>query len=322
MIRRPPRSTLFPYTTLFRSVGDPQTIMLIGSDKRSKTAADYDENPRSDTLILVRLDPDKERTTLLSLPRDLKVEIPGHGKDKLNAAYSIGGPKLTLKTIKNLTGLTVNHVVNVDFKGFRAGVDAIGCVYGNIARTYFNNNGGVAGPYAEIDVKQGYQRLCGKDALDYVRCRHEDTDLVRGARQQDFLRQVKEQVGVGSLIDDRKKLLRVFSKYTDSDIRQRSEVLKLLRLAAASASYPISEIHFKGRVGRSYVTVKDKDLQEMTEQFLGSVESKGPRGELEPKRKDLRKRSREAARTLEDTSSQGKEQALQAVSEGLRGMPV
>src|SRR3712207_7545772 len=75
MIRRPPRSTLFPYTTLFRSVGDPQTIMLIGSDKRSKTAADYDENPRSDTLILVRLDPDKKRTTLLSLPRDLKVEI-------------------------------------------------------------------------------------------------------------------------------------------------------------------------------------------------------------------------------------------------------
>jgi LCP family protein required for cell wall assembly len=303
-------------------VGDPQTVMLIGSDKRSKGAADYDENPRSDTLILVRLDPDKRRTSLLSLPRDLKVEIPGHGKDKLNAAYSIGGAKLTLRTVKRLTGLEVNHVINVDFKGFRSGVDAIGCVYVDIDRTYFNNNVGVAEPYAEIDVKQGYQKLCGSDSLDYVRYRHEDTDLVRGARQQDFLRQVKEQVGVGKLIEDRRKLTKVFGKYTDSDIRSRESVLRLLRLAAAAASYPISEIHFKGRVGRSYVTVTDRNLRKMTEQFLGAEESKGPRGELEPKRKGLRKRARAEARSLEDTTAQGKEQALAAVSDGLRGMEV
>ena len=303
-------------------VGSPQTIMLIGSDKRAKGARDYEENARSDTLILVRLDPDKKRTALLSLPRDLKVEIPGHGKDKLNAAYSIGGPKLTLRTVKQLTGLTVNHVVNVDFKGFRAGVDAIGCVYVDIDRTYFNNNVGVAEPYAEIDVKQGYQKLCGKDSLDYVRYRHEDTDLVRGARQQDFLRQAKDQVGVGKLFDDRDKLLKVFAKYTDSDIDDRESVLRLLRLAAASASYPISEINFNGRVGRSYVTVTDENLQKMTRQFLGAQESKGPRGELEPKRKSLRKRAREDTRTLEDATAAGKEQALQTVADGVRGMPV
>ena len=303
-------------------VGSPQTIMLIGSDKRAKGAADYDEKARSDTLILVRLDPDKKRTTLLSLPRDLKVEIPGYGKDKLNAAYSIGGPKLTLRTVKQLTGLTVNHVVNVDFKGFRSGVDAIGCVYVDIDRTYFNNNVGVAEPYAEIDVKQGYQKLCGKDALDYVRYRHEDTDLVRGARQQDFLRQVKEQVGVSKLIDDRRKLLSVFSRYTDSDIRDRGSVLRLLRLAAAAASYPIVEIRFKGRVGASYVTATDENLQKMTRQFLGAEESRGPRGELEPRRRELRKRAREDTRSLEDASSAGREQALEAASDGVRGMPV
>ena len=303
-------------------VGSPQTIMLIGSDKRAKGARDYESRARSDTLLLVRLDPHKKRTTLLSLPRDLKVEIPGHGKDKLNAAYSIGGPKLTLRTVKRLTGLTVNHVINVDFKGFRSGVDAIGCVYVDIDRTYFNNNVGVAQPYAEIDVKQGYQKLCGKDALDYVRYRHEDTDLVRGARQQDFLRQVKEQVGVGELIEDRKKLLRVFSKYTESDIDDRPSVLRLLRLVAAAANYPISEIHFKGRVGRSYVTVADADLRKMTRQFLGAEESQGPRGELQPRQKKLRKRAREHTRTLEDATSAGKEQALEAVSDGVRGMPV
>ena len=303
-------------------VGKPQTIMLIGSDQRAKGARDFESGARSDTLILVRLDPAKKRTALLSLPRDLKVEIPGHGTDKLNAAYSLGGPKLTLKTVKELTGLTVNHVINVDFKGFRAGVDAIGCVFVDIDRTYFNNNIGVAEAYATINVKQGYQKLCGQDALDYVRYRHEDTDLVRAARQQDFLRQAKDQVGVGKIIGDRRKLTRIFGKYTDSDIQKRKSVLRLLRLVAGSASNPIVEVHFKGKVGASYVTTSQKRIQKMTEQFLGTKESKGPRGQLEPRDPSERKRARKEVATLEDATSAGRDQALQAVSGGVRGMPI
>ena len=78
-------------------------------------------------------------TALMSLPRDLKVEIPGHGTDKINAAYELGGPKLTLQTVKRLTGLPVNHVINVDFNGFKQAVDAIGCIYLDIDRRYFND---------------------------------------------------------------------------------------------------------------------------------------------------------------------------------------
>lgn len=303
-------------------VGKPQTIMLIGSDARAKGARDYEAGARSDTLILVRLDPAKKRTALLSLPRDLKVKIPGRGTDKLNAAYSIGGAKLTLKTVKELTGLTVNHVINVDFKGFREGVNAIGCVYADIDRRYFNNNVGVPEPYATIDVAQGYQKLCGQDALDYVRYRHEDTDLVRAARQQDFLRQAKDQVGVGKIVSDRRKLTRIFGRFTDSDIKSRKSVLRLLRLVAASAENPIVEVQFKGKVGASYVTASDKGIQKMTEQFLGTKDSKGPRGTLEPTDPSKRKRARREVGTLEDASSAGKDQALQAVSGGVRGMPV
>jgi LCP family protein required for cell wall assembly len=303
-------------------VGKPQTIMLIGSDQRAKGARDFESGARSDTLILVRLDPAKKRTALLSLPRDLKVQIPGHGTDKLNAAYSIGGPKLTLKTVKQLTGLTVNHVINVDFKGFRAGVDAIGCVYADIDRHYFNNNIGVAEAYAEIDVEQGYQKLCGQDALDYVRYRHEDTDIVRAARQQDFLRQAKDQVGVGKIISDRRKLTKIFGKYTDSDIHKRRSVLRLLRLVAASASNPIVEVHFKGKVGPSYVTVKPSAVHKMTDEFLGTRASKGPRGTLDPRDPSKRRKARKEVGRLEDASSAGKDQALQAVSGGVRGMPV
>src|SRR5918992_1550133 len=151
--------------------GKPQTIMIIGSDKRARTARDAEDGyGRSDTVILVRLDPDKEATAIMSLPRDLKVEIPGHGTDKLNAAYSLGGLKLTLKTVKQFTGLSINHVVNIDFGGFRRAINALNCVYADIDRRYFNDNTGPE-QYATIDLRPGYQKLCGQDALDYVRFR-------------------------------------------------------------------------------------------------------------------------------------------------------
>jgi LCP family protein required for cell wall assembly len=299
-------------------VGKPQTILLIGSDKRAKGARDFEAGARSDTLILVRMDPGKKRTALLSLPRDLKVDIPGHGTAKLNAAYSYGGPKLTLRTVKELTGLTVNHVINVDFKGFRAGVDSIGCVFIDVDRHYFNNNVGVAQPYATIDVPQGYQKVCGQDALDYVRYRHEDTDIVRGARQQDFLRQTKDQVGVGKIVEDRRELTKIFGKYTESDIRARKSVVRLLRLVAASASSPIVEVRFRGKLGPSYVTTTARSMAKMTEQFLGTKDSKGPRGELQPTDPRARKRVRADAGALEAAPGPGKEQALAAIAGGVQ----
>ena len=125
----------------------------------------------------------------MSIPRDLKVEIPGYGTGKFNEAYAYGGPKLTLQTVKQLTGLPINHVVNVDFLGFVRAVYAIGCVYVDVDRRYFHSNAGLPASeqYAEINVQPGYQLLCGKKALQYVRYRHTDTDLVRSARQQDFI---------------------------------------------------------------------------------------------------------------------------------------
>ena len=132
----------------------------------------------------------------MSLPRDLKVEIPGHGTDKLNVAYTLGGPKLSIKTVKQLTGLAINHYVDVSFHGFAEGVNALGCVYVDIDRRYFNDNSGLGygQNFAVINVKPGYQKMCGQRALEYVRYRHTDNDIVRGARQQDFLRQVRDQV--------------------------------------------------------------------------------------------------------------------------------
>ena len=115
--------------------------MIAGSDRRHGDKK-LGLKPRSDTIILVRIDPGKG-VALLSLPRDLKVEIPGHGTDKLNVAYTLGGPKLSIKTVKKLTGLAINHYVDVSFHGFAEGVNALGCVYVDIDRRYFNDNSGL-----------------------------------------------------------------------------------------------------------------------------------------------------------------------------------
>jgi polyisoprenyl-teichoic acid--peptidoglycan teichoic acid transferase len=309
--------------------GKPQTIMLLGSDRRPRDNTQGAAGARSDTIILVRLDPEQNATALMSLPRDLKVNIPGHGTDKINAAYELGGPKLTLRTVKELTGLRINHVINVDFRGFYGAVNRIGCVWVDIDRRYFNESAA----YAYINVQPGYQRMCGSKALQYVRFRHEDTDLVRSARQQDFLRQAKQQVGVGELIDDRDELIRIFGRYTTSDagLRERSEVLRLLKLAVFSVDQPIREVHFEGQITAgdeaadipSYVTASTRKVRELAQDFLSAEETPGPRGELRP-RGERRRRKRSAGELgLENAAVEGKDQAVQAVQQGAGGsLPV
>ena len=120
--------------------GEPETILILGSDIRPSFGEKYG---RSDTAILLRLDAEKNLISVMSIPRDLKTEIPGHGTEKFNAAYSDGGPKLTVEVVKELTGLKINHEINIDFLGFVRAVDAIGCVYTDVDRRYYHSNVGV-----------------------------------------------------------------------------------------------------------------------------------------------------------------------------------
>ena len=135
-------------------------------------------------------------------------------------------------------------------------------MYVDVDRRYFNDNHPPFGSptnYATIDVKPGYQKLCGADALDYVRYRHLDNDFVRAARQQDFLRQAKDQFGLGTLFGSRKELLRVFARYTQTDIHSTSATLRLLKLAFESSKNPVREVHFRGGIGDdvAYVEITD-----------------------------------------------------------------
>jgi LCP family protein required for cell wall assembly len=209
--------------------GKPQTILVIGDDRRKSEALQKHPPPtRSDTMILVRLDPHQRATALMSLPRDLVVDIPGHGRQKLNAAFAYGEDRLTLRTVRNLLDIPIHHYVRVTFWGFRGAVDRLGCVYVDVDHRYFNDNhppNGGGGPYAAIDVGAGYQRLCGADALDYVRYRHLDNDLIRAARQQSFLGEAKNQIGIGSVFSDRKELLKIFGQSVRTAIDSNSAIL-------------------------------------------------------------------------------------------------
>jgi polyisoprenyl-teichoic acid--peptidoglycan teichoic acid transferase len=260
--------------------GGPETFLILGSDVRASTPGDPG---RSDTTILLRLDPDQGRVALMSIPRDLKVHIPGYGVGKFNSAYTYGGPKLTIRVVKQLTGLQINHLVNVDFLGFVRAVYAIGCVWSDVDRHYYHSNEGVPPSlqYSEINIPAGYQRLCGKDALAYVRYRHTDTDLVRAARQQDFLREARARVPLSTFINDRDRLIDIFTTYTTSDINSAETMLEVLKLMFDSRNAAIKEVHFPAVLGPSYVYASKPAIHDAVDQFLGFVASGGPRGSLD-----------------------------------------
>jgi LCP family protein required for cell wall assembly len=195
--------------------GKPVNILLIGSDRRAD-ARDAGDKGRSDTMLLLRLDPQARTISMLSLPRDLYVDIPGYMKDRVNVAYTIGGPTLVGKMFEQLTGLPVNHYIDINFTGFVNIVDKLGGIYVDVDRRYYTPLG--AG-YMDINLQPGYQRLDGHQAIRFVRFRHDGAgDFNRMVRQQIFLHEVERQAKRWS-ITQLPGLITAFTKNAHSDIR-------------------------------------------------------------------------------------------------------
>ncbi|MCL5291655.1 MAG: LCP family protein [Actinobacteria bacterium] len=163
----------------------PVTFLVVGSDSRGK------DKGRSDTLMILRLNPRKKVASLISIPRDMRVEIPGNGTDKINAAYSLGGAELTIETVQQFTGLEMNHFIEVDFQGFKRLVDSLGGIDIDIRPP--NGRSRLKDPEIDLDIPRGMQHLNGDEALKFVRVRHVDDDFGRVERQQQFLRAVFEK---------------------------------------------------------------------------------------------------------------------------------
>jgi polyisoprenyl-teichoic acid--peptidoglycan teichoic acid transferase len=174
-------------------LSNPTTTLLIGTDGGS--APGRADARRSDSLMLMRTDPDKHRLTYLSIPRDLRVDIPGFGSGKINAANQFGGPALTLATVRRLTGLPIHHVVVVDFDGFKDLIDALGGIEVTVPRPILSNKFDCPYPPRRCQSWKGWrfgkgkQHMDGRRALVYSRIRSNqldpsDSDISRTSRQQ------------------------------------------------------------------------------------------------------------------------------------------
>lgn len=178
---------------------EPLNILVLGSDRRDviegkkrgqRQFQGGDGGQRADVMILVHVAANAESAVMVSLPRDLRVEIPGYGTDKLNAAYSVGGPKLTIKTVKKFTGLDIHHFVEINFASFQDIVNTLGGVKIYVDRPLFDKRSGLNIPEA------GCIKMNGEVALSYVRARYIDptADIGRIERQQIFIRTVLRKI--------------------------------------------------------------------------------------------------------------------------------
>lgn len=255
--------------------GQPATALVIGYDRRANEAKGTPS--RSDTLILLRADPQAKTLSMLPFPRDLSVEIrcPARAPfvGKINAAYSQCGPQGTLQTVKALTGLPVNYLITVDFRGFRQLVDRLGGIWLDVDRRYFNNQGGdCATCYATINLQPGYQLLTGYKALDYVRFRHTDSDLHRNARQEQFVRALKDQIQSNFSALRLPRVIKVITSNVEvgqgggKDVDFKT-VLEYALLAYSLPNGHVFQSRIEGLVGSSDLTTDPQNVSRAVREF-------------------------------------------------------
>jgi len=167
------------------------TILILGVDQRPGDVG------RSDTIMLMRFDPKKHTITQLSIPRDMRVDIPGYGFNKINAAYSArvmssGGPSpdLTIKTVEQFAGVPINHIMLVDFTGLYRMVNAVGGIDVYVPKTVSI----VSSSGRTITYAKGWRHFNGLDALHYSRIRKVDNDFFRMARQQSVVQALEKKI--------------------------------------------------------------------------------------------------------------------------------
>ncbi len=242
-------------------------LLVIGSDRRANNPS---AGGRSDTLMVVHIDPDRNYLSVLSLPRDLRVNVPGHGMAKLNTAFAYGGPALAIRTIKQTTGININHYLEVGFDSFSGIVDSLGGVYLDVDQRYFSDGR----LYEAINLYPGYQLLDGADALDYVRFRHDrNADFGRMERQQRFMTAVREQAMGWNLPFKLPGLISSLFSNVTTDLGA-NDILRLASWGIRLSGDNIRTITLRGTTptinGQSFVVVSNTQLAKAVAQLLDS----------------------------------------------------
>ena len=261
--------------------GQPATALVIGYDHRANEGKGTPS--RSDTLMLIRADPRNDTISLLSIPRDLQAEVrcPGHSTyvAKINSAYTECGPQGALLTVRGVTNLDINYLITVDFHGFKQIVDRLGGIYMDVDRRYLNTHGGPYG-YATINLQPGYQLLSGQAALDFVRFRHTDSDLYRVARQQLFVKALKDRarsrISPSSPSDIFLKLPKLVNAVThNTEVAQGGgkdvsfkTVLSYALFAFGLKAGHVFQVKIEGLEGYADLTTSQQNVSSAVQEFL------------------------------------------------------
>ncbi|WP_308160332.1 MULTISPECIES: LCP family protein [unclassified Bacillus (in: firmicutes)] len=190
-----------------KNKNDAVNVLLLGSDSRGEKQA------RTDTIMIAHYDQHTHKVKLISLMRDMYVSIPGHKPQKLNAAYTYGGPELLKETIKENFGLDIHYYAIVDFKGFEKAVDLL-VPNGIEVDVPYEMSSGIG-----MKLEKGKQQLHGKELLGYVRFRHDRlSDFGRVQRQQEVISKLKEKAVSPHIVVKLPELLGLLKTYIDTNI--------------------------------------------------------------------------------------------------------
>jgi len=235
---------------------EPTNIHVLGID----TGEQYNRRPRPDTIMIYSIQPCKNRILKLSVPRDSRVQVPGHGVMNINRAFEIGGASLSEKTVEQLFNVRIHRVAVVDFAGFTKLIDAIGGITINVEEE-FNEKYNVHPP-----LPTGRVTLNGQQALVYVRVRRSDIERVQ--RQQQFVHALYEQIKA-------KKAYLTLANFilNNPDVIvtnfSNSELLNMAKNANRYASYKLETVFLRGKAatidGLSTWILNEEDIKNVHE---------------------------------------------------------
>lgn len=259
-----------------KEITGPRNILLLGSDSRGEgndvASVKGEDGQRSDTMMIVHIPEDRENVYVMSMVRDLWVEIPGHGERKVNAALNLGGYPLVVETVEELIGAPIDNVVSIDFEGFSSLTEALGGV------DLDNPNQFCTGHATPSCFEEGMIHLAGNDALRFVRERKAfaDGDFQRVQNQQLFIKAVMRNFLTAETLSNPVKLYDVvdqFAGYLTVDDTLDSSTM--VGLAASLKSIRTDDVHFftiptggPAQVGAAQVILRDEEAMDRLSQAL------------------------------------------------------
>lgn len=273
-----------PYFIRFSPLPKNMNVLVMGLDTaydKTKHVA-LNEVGHTDTMILVNINTSSFKVSMLSIPRDTLVEVPGYGWQKINAAYFLGGSSLAKETVEKFLGIQVNHYIAINFKGLMKIIDLMGGVriYVDKDMNYVDNWGGL-----KIDLKKGWQRLNAEQVQEFLRFRYEPLgDVSRVQRQQDFLQTVLRQLATPLMLAKAPWVLAIAMDSIKTDLSLK-DILYCLNFARALRKEDVNMSIVPGTfaVGEMNASVWSPD-QEALRDIINKYYSKKLLAKLEPMR--------------------------------------